>query len=107
MLERSQEESQSTMPLNQRCTESTGAPGRSQFIVGFSILESMIEIGFTVVSIANILGMSRSTLCRRLSEVGRSVSQKYCCISDADLDDIIRSISHVFPNCGDKMMMAI
>ena len=35
MLERSQEESQSTMPLNQRYTESTGAPHRPQFIVGF------------------------------------------------------------------------
>ena len=32
------------------------------------------------------------------------VSQKYCCISNTDLDDI-RSISHVFPNCGYKMMM--
>lgn len=105
MLERSQEESQSTTLLNQRCTESTGAPGRPRFIVGFSILESMIEIGFSAVSIANILGVSRSTICRRLREGGLSVSQKYCCVSDADLDDIIRSISHVFPNCGYKMMM--
>ena len=105
MLERSQEESLSTTAVHQRCTESTGAPGRPRFVVGPSILESLIEIGFSAVSIGNILGVSRSTVCRRLREAGLSVSQKYCCISNTDLDDIIRSISHVFPNCGYKMMM--
>lgn len=84
--------------------DSTGGPGRPRFVISTSVLESMIELGFSVVSIANILGVSRSTICRRLKEAGMSASQNYCCISNPDLDDV-RSISVTFPNCGYKMMM--
>ena len=85
-------------------TDSTGGPGRPKFIVSFAVLDLMVELGFSVVSIANILGVSRSTICRRLKEAGLSASQKYCCISNSDLDDVVQSIFHTFPNCGYKMM---
>ena len=85
--------------------DSTGEPWRPRFVISTSVLESMIELGFRHVSIANILGVSRSTICRHLKEAGMSASQKYCCISISDLDDVVQSISVTFPNCGYKMMM--
>ena len=85
--------------------DSTGGPGRPRFVINTAVLEPMIELGFSVVSIANVLEVSRSTVCRRLMETGLSASQKYCCISNCDLDDVVQSISHAFPNCGYKMTM--
>ena len=102
LIDRSRE---ATTILSLCDVDSTGGPGRPRFVISTSVLESMIELGFSVVSIANILGVSRSTICRRLKEAGMSVSQKYCCISNSDLDDVVRSISVTFPNCGYKMMM--
>ena len=105
LITRFREEIYATTAVNLCCTDSTGVPGRPRLVINTAVLESMIELGFSVVSIANVLGVSRSTVCRSLTETGLSASQKYCCISNCDLDDVVQSISHAFPNCGYKMMM--
>ena len=105
LITRFWEEIYATTAVNLCCTDSIGGPGRQRFVINTAVLEPMIELGFSVVSIANVLEVSRSTVCRRLMETGLSASQKYCCISNCDLDDVVQSISHAFPNCGYKMTM--
>ena len=53
---------------------------------------------------AIMIGVSRSTIARRLREFGMSMGTKFCVISDEDLDNIIRSIMQQYPECGQKMM---
>ena len=39
-----------------------------------------------------------------MGQYGLSYSRNYCCVSDADLDDIVKRISMQHPGCGSKMM---
>ena len=54
--------------------------------------------------LSSILRVSRSTICRRMGQYGLSYSRNYCCVSDADLDDIVKRISMQHSGCGSKMM---
>jgi Fe2+ transport system protein FeoA len=80
------------------------SPGRPKFNLSSEQLGNLIEIGFTSVDMAIMIGVSRSTIARRLREFGMSMGTKFCVISDEDLDDIIRSIMQQYPECGQKMM---
>jgi predicted transcriptional regulator len=86
------------------CSDAACGPGRPSFDISPLQIEHLLELGFAAVDIAKVLGVSRSTVSRRMRHYGLSVSRTYCCISDSDLDDIVRSISHLFPGCGNKMM---
>ena len=79
-------------------------PGRPFFDISCQQLETLLELGFTTIAMANILGVSRSTVARRMRGHGLSASMKYCCISDDVLDDVVRCISQQYPGCGHKMM---
>ena len=76
-------------------------PGRPAFEISPSALESLMDLQFTSQDIATILGVSRSTVCRRMS---LSYETNYCCISDQNLDEIVTTISAQHPGCGSKMM---
>ena len=78
--------------------------GRPRFNISSEQLGNLIEIGFTSVDMAIMIGVSRSTIARRLREFGMSMGTKFCVISDENLDDIIRSIMQQYPECGQKMM---
>ena len=71
--------------------------GRPAFDIHCSCIENLMEIKFTTADIAAILGVSRSTVCRRMRQYGLSYSRNYCCISDDHLDEIVRSISLQHP----------
>ena len=79
-------------------------PGRPRFDIRHEQLSHLIELGFTSVDIAIIIGVSRSTIARRLRDFGLSMERKYCVISNEDLDDIILNIIRQYPECGQKMM---
>ena len=79
-------------------------PGRPFFEISSQQLETLLELGFTTIAMANILGVSRSTVARRMRGFGLSASMKYCCISDDVLDDVVCCISKQYPGCGHKMM---
>ena len=55
--------------------------------------------------IAKILGVSRSTLYRRLEEEGISQYSKYSDISDNDLDREICEIKLDHPNDGERLLI--
>ena len=82
----------------------TTCPGRPAFDIPPRCIENLMELGFTATEMAAILGVSRSTVCRRMRQYGISVSRNYCCITDDNLDEIVRSISLQHPGCGSKMM---
>ena len=61
---------------------------------------------FTWCQIAEILGVSRSTLYRRIEE-GLSRDLTYTNITDAELDLQIEAIKKLHPNDGETLMMGI
>jgi hypothetical protein len=67
-------------------------------------LEHLLSIRFNCRQIADIIGVSLSTVRRRMAEFGLSVSFLYSKISDQELDQEVLKIKHVFPNCGYRMM---
>ena len=65
-------------------------------------VEYLRSLRFTWTKIARILGVSRSTLYRRLDEDGISY---HTTISDAELDEKIAAIKRVHPNDGERLMI--
>ena len=65
-------------------------PGRPMLNIPCSCIESLMELNFTSSEIASILSVSRSTICRQIRQYGLSYSRNYCCISDANLDELVR-----------------
>ncbi|MEQ2183532.1 hypothetical protein GOODEAATRI_033632, partial [Goodea atripinnis] len=57
-----------------------------------------------VSCIANLLGVSISTVFRRMDELGLSTRSSFSCLSDSEFDNAVRSIKHRLPNAGYRMV---
>ena len=68
-------------------------------------VELLRSLRFTWSKIAELIGVSRATLYKRLEEEGTSTDNYYSDISDNQLDDIIREIKHHHPNDGERLML--
>ena len=77
----------------------TGRRGRPSLPVNVDQVEMLRGIGYTWDEVANAIGVSRTTLWRRLTEQNITLS-RYLDISDFDLDQVISRIQHDFPNAG-------
>lgn len=66
----------------------TGAIGRPRYEVPEGSLEMLIENRFTVPQIANIMGVSISTVRRRMSDAGILIRDYYSTITNSELDEI-------------------
>lgn len=84
--------------------ESDGQKGRPRIIVSQEQLEFLVGLGFSTVNIASLLGVSESTVKRRLSDFGIPVRGSYTELTDDQLDAVILSILQDFPNTGYKRM---
>ena len=82
----------------------TGCVGRPKFEIPCAQIEFLIENRFTALQIAQMLGVSLSTIRRRMALHGLSIRAEYVQISDDELDDVIADISHEFPMCGNRQM---
>ena len=78
--------------------------GRPKWNIQKDQLEYLLNMGFACPRIAIVLGMSLSTIRRRMVEFGLSVTGLYSNISDQDLDSLISHIKVNFPNCGYRLM---
>lgn len=67
-------------------------------------LEYLLRLGFNCPKIAEALGVSLSTISRRMSDFGLSVSALYSSITDQELDLLVSQIKEEFPNCGSRLM---
>ena len=81
----------------------TGAAGRPRTILNIDQVELMRTCGYKWEDIADDLQVSRTTLWRRVKELGIPL-ERYTEISDADLDDAVSSIQQQNPNCGQGLL---
>ena len=68
-------------------------------------VEFLRGMRFTWSKIAEVLGVSRSTLYRRLDEEGVPNHMYYSVITDTHLDQCIEEIKQSHPNDGERMMI--
>ena len=87
-----------------RWVQSYGQKGRPKIIVPEEQLEFLVGLGFSTVNIASLIGVSESTIKRRLSDFGISIRCSYTQMTDKDLDGVILSIIQNFPSMGYKRM---
>ena len=78
--------------------------GRPKFCIGLEQLSMLLEHRFSVPQIAEMLGVSISTIRRRMTEYGLSVAASYSSLSD-DLDALTKEIQQIFPISGNRQMM--
>ena len=78
--------------------------GWPKFDVSFSLFRTLLEDGFPVPNIARILGVSVSTVRRRMTTFHLSVCEMYSTISEDDLEKAIGDIQLAHPNWGNRLM---
>ena len=81
-----------------------GIIGRPKFDISYTQLKEMIQQRFSVRNIADLLGVSVSTIRRRMTVFNLAVRDTYSSISDTELDYIIYGVQQQFPNWGNRLM---
>ena len=82
----------------------TGRRGRPRFLIAEDPLCYLLGHGFNVPTILRMMGVSVSTIRRRMAELDIHISDMYTTISDSDLDEKIRVIKQFYPNHGSRML---
>ena len=86
--------------FHQLSTSQPGTSGRPRFEIPKEQLEYFVEHEITIPDIAQALGVSVSTVKRRLRDHGISIADRRSTIADCDLDNQVRDIQRLFPNAG-------
>ncbi|KAF7641278.1 hypothetical protein LDENG_00286430 [Lucifuga dentata] len=84
----------------QICADHAGCP---KLYFSPEYLQHLLEIPLSVTTIASLLGVSRHTVHRRLSE-NMSVTSLYSKMTDEELDAMVAYIKLTMPDCGYRMM---
>lgn len=86
------------------------SPNRLKINNGFSMfdipkfyLDNLLENGFKIADIANLLQVSESTIYRRMVRYGLS-KREFSDISDEELDKEIGDVIKNFPLCGESIL---
>ena len=79
--------------------------GRPRLLISLEDVEFLRGLNFKWTKISDILGVSRSTLYRRLDEAGVSQQCRYTNITDEQLDRVMLHIKENHPNDGEKIMI--
>ena len=80
------------------------ACGRPRFDIPRHQIDTMLEMRFTVPSIAEILGVSIRTVRCRMADYNLSVKSLYSHLTDQQLDGIVQEIQEKFPTCGNRQI---
>ncbi|CAM4683970.1 unnamed protein product [Leuciscus chuanchicus] len=78
--------------------------GRPRISISTTNLTHLIELGLPTQSIANLLGVSRATLFRRMNENNLSVRALYSTCTDEELDALVTEIKNSMPDSGYRMV---
>ena len=81
--------------------------GRPRYEITFDQLSFLVGENFNTPRIAECLGVSVSTVRRRLRDNGIWLDESYSYISDAQLDQLIINIRSHFPRIGCRQMRAM
>ncbi len=78
--------------------------GRPKLCISPEYLQHLLEIPLSITTIARLLGVSRHTVHRRLSENNMSGTSLYSQMTDEELDAMVADIKLTVPHCGYRMM---
>ena len=92
------------LPIEQPPVIMNGTIGRPRFDISYTQLQEMIQQRFSVRNIADLLGVSVSTIRRRMTAFNLAVHDTYSNISDSELDYIIYGVQQQYPNWGNRSM---
>lgn len=84
--------------------EVSSGGGRPRLKVSEDLLTQLIDMPLPVSCIAHLLGVSESTIFRRMHELGLSTRASYSIMSDAELDNAVLSIKNRLPNVGYRIV---
>ena len=82
----------------------TGCIGRPRFEIPREQVVFLIDNRFTAPQMAEILGVSLSTIRRRMTDYGLSITAEYTLLTDEELDSVVEEIQVDFPTCGNRQM---
>ena len=91
--------------LSSNIHQSQRQRGRPKLNIRKEQLEYLLDLDFSVATIARLYNVSKRTMHRRMSEYGFSISSRYTEISDDDLDETVREVLRKFPRTGYQRMM--
>ena len=81
----------------------TGAAGRPSYDISKEQLEALLDVGFNVGQIAEMLQVGKKTIERRMSQFGVS-ARSFSDISNDDLDSAVGELKLFYPNLGSKAL---
>ena len=82
----------------------TGAAGHPSYDISKEQLEALLDVGFNVGQIAEMLQVGKRTIIeRRMSQFGVS-ARSFSDISNDDLDSVVREIKLFYPNLDSKSL---
>lgn len=84
----------------------SGRPGRPCLDISRDQLNYFLTYELSVPDIAQALGVSQSTLFRRMQKYGLSVRQNVAPMSDEELDEKVKGILEEFPNAGCRRVIS-
>ena len=87
-------------------TKSYNTCGPPMFVIPKTILQSLIEDGFQIASIAKLLSVSERTVYRRMQQYGIE-KQDFSSIEDNTLDQVLEEIIKEFPFSGGGILAQI
>ena len=99
VLLESVQENNGTDQVVHHTAATSDAAGRRKFDIPQEQLQYMIDHEISMSKIAQALGVSKSTIKRRVREYGISVRPRVV-LSDSGLDALVRDIQREFPNAG-------
>ena len=85
----------------------SGYRGRPSFYISKEQLELFLDYNFSIRKIFEMLGASISTINRRLSIYGLSISQTYSTLTGGELDAATLQLISQYPNCGYRRMIGL
>ncbi|XP_013856205.1 uncharacterized protein LOC106512054 [Austrofundulus limnaeus] len=83
----------------------SGGRGRPSWDISEEQLKFLLEYNFTVGEIGELLGVSYSTVRRRMAESNLSVRMSYSNISDEDLQKLVQNFIMECPDSGIKTVL--
>ena len=89
-------------------TNQSSSVGRPKFVITKDQLEFLRkDIGFSWVDIADLIGVSVSTILRRRHEFGMAIRHNASQITNGELDEVVRSIAREHPSMGTVLVEGI
>ena len=80
--------------------------GRPPVFLNLNMVEFLRGVGYTWSQVADALLVSRTTIWRKLGEAGLTC-EKYCNISDEELDHAVGQLQQRHPHCGQVLLCSM